>query len=62
MFDYYIVLVINNNFLSYMQVQWTPLHCAANNGHTDSVALLVANGADVNSKNKVSCLIINHIV
>ena len=32
----------------------TPLHCAAYYGHTDSVALLAANGADVNMKNNVS--------
>ena len=37
-----------------IQVQNTPLHYAANNGHTDSVALLVASGADINMKNKVS--------
>ena len=37
-------------------IQWqnTPLHFAANNGHTDSVALLAANGADVNMKEEVS--------
>ena len=29
-------------------------HYAASNGHTDSVALLVASGADINMKNKVS--------
>lgn len=39
-----------------IQFQTTPLHCAANNGHTDIVALLIANGADVNMKDKVSCL------
>ena len=32
----------------------TPLHRAASDGHTDSVAILVANGADVNMKSKVS--------
>ena len=35
-------------------MQYTPLHYAAGNGHTDSVALLVASGADINMKNKVS--------
>ena len=40
----------------YYIIQWqsTPLHIAAANGHTDSVALLVASGADINMKNKVS--------
>ena len=37
-----------------IQAQWTPLHCAAYRGHTDSVALLVASGADINMKNNVS--------
>ena len=37
-----------------IQLQQTPLHYAARDGHTDSVALLVANGADVNMKTKVS--------
>ena len=32
----------------------TPLHEAAMNGHTNCVALLVANGADVNMKDEVS--------
>ena len=32
----------------------TPLYWAAYNGHTDSVALLVKNGANVNMKNNVS--------
>ena len=43
MYHYYII-----------QFQSTPLHCAAHNGHTDSVALLVASGADINMKNDVS--------
>ena len=37
-----------------IQTQSTPLHLAALNGHTDSVALLVASGADINMKSKVS--------
>ena len=37
-----------------IQGQSTPLHYAARNGHTDSVALLVASGADINMKNDVS--------
>jgi len=32
----------------------TPLHDAAREGHTDSVALLVASGANVNMKDGVS--------
>ena len=40
----------------YYIIQWqsTPLHWAANYGHTDSVALLVASEADINMKNNVS--------
>ena len=40
----------------YFIIQWqdTPLHIAAFHGHTDSVALLVASGADINMKNDVS--------
>ena len=37
-----------------IQGQYTPLHLAAKNGHTDSVALLVASGADINMKDIVS--------
>ena len=37
-----------------IQGQRTPLHWAAVNGHTDSVALLVASGADTNMKDDVS--------
>ena len=32
----------------------TPLHYAAMYGHTDSVALLVSRGADINMKDNVS--------
>ena len=41
---------------NYSIIQWqeTPLHFAAGRGHTDSVALLVASGANVNMKDKVS--------
>ena len=35
-------------------MQSTPLHWAASSGYTDSVALLIANGADVNMKTMVS--------
>ena len=40
----------------YYIIQWqsTPLHLATNRGHTDSVALLVASGADINMNNDVS--------
>ena len=40
----------------YYIIQWqqTPLHWAAGSGHTDSVALLVASGADINMKTDVS--------
>lgn len=37
-----------------MQGYRTPLHYATSKGHTDSVALLVASGADVNVKDNVS--------
>ena len=37
-----------------IQAQETTLHWATFNGHTDSVALLVASGADINMKDKVS--------
>lgn len=39
---------------SIIQMQRTPLHWAARRDHTDSVALLVASGANVNMKDKVS--------
>ena len=32
----------------------TPLHFAAERGHTDSVALLAARGANINMKDEVS--------
>ena len=38
---------------SIIQGQQTPLHWAAMRGHTDSVALLVASGANVNMKDNV---------
>ena len=37
-----------------IQLQSTPLYFAAGNGHTDSVTLLVASGADINMKDNVS--------
>ena len=37
-----------------MQDQWTPLHLAACEGHTDTVALLMKSGANVNMKDEVS--------
>ena len=42
--------------LYYPIIQWqsTPLHWAAGQGHTNSVALLVTSGADINMKDKVS--------
>ena len=45
--------VVNDDVII-IQGQDTPLHMAAYEGHTDSVALLASNGADVNMKNKVS--------
>ena len=45
--------VVNDDVII-IQEQVTPLHYAAYNGHTDSVALLAANGADVNMKDHVS--------
>ena len=44
-FYYYTIII---------QGQEMPLHKAAKTGHTDVVALLVANGADVNMKSLVS--------
>ena len=35
----------------------TPLHIAAENGCTEIASLLIGNGADTNSKNKVSILV-----
>ena len=37
-----------------MQWQGTPLHLAAMQGHTDSVILLLASGADINMVDVVS--------
>ena len=31
--------------------QWTPLYCAALEGHVDTVQVLVEKGADINVKN-----------
>jgi ankyrin repeat protein len=36
-----------------MQIGNTPAHIASKNGHTETVALLLANKADINSANKV---------
>ena len=43
-----------NDHVIIIQARDTPLHWAAYEGHTDSVALLAANGANVNMKNMVS--------
>ena len=45
--------VVNDDVIT-IQCQFTPLHYAAYQGHTDSVAFLAAKGADVNKKNRVS--------
>ena len=37
-----------------IQDQWTPLHIAAWCDHTETVALLVKSGANVNMKDEVS--------
>ena len=37
-----------------IQEQYTPLHLAAMSGHTDTVALLIKSGANVNMKDWVS--------
>ena len=36
---------------------YTPLHIAAEKGHTEIASLLIGNGADVNSKSNVSILV-----
>ena len=36
-----------------MQDGWTPAFKASRNGHTETVALLLANKADINAANKV---------
>ena len=36
------------------QNQWTPLHWASQEGHTEVAALLVQGGADVNARDEVS--------
>ena len=57
MYSVYVNIVAYNCYCSHfivMQGQRTPLHDAAEGGHTDSVALLVASGADVNMKSAVS--------
>jgi ankyrin repeat protein len=36
-----------------MQSGFTPAHVASQNGHTETVALLLANKADINAANKV---------
>ena len=41
-----------------IQRQWTPLHLAARDGHTEIVDLLVKNGADINIKDNVSYVVI----
>ena len=46
--------IVVNDHVVIIQGQRTPLHVAALSGHTDSVALLAANGADVNMKDWVS--------
>ena len=35
----------------------TPLHCAAEKGHTEIASLLIGNGADIHSKGYVSILV-----
>ena len=44
----------NDVVIIIVQVQSTPLHQAAYSGHTDTVALLVKSGANVNMKDMVS--------
>ena len=43
---------ISNNFI--IQMEWTPLHWAASNSHSDSVDLLASRGADIYMKDGVS--------
>ena len=38
----------------FLQIQWTPLHLAAMEGHTSIVKLLLEEGADVNVMDNVS--------
>ena len=52
------VLVKPYNITCIIQVdKWTPLHCAAMQGHTNIVSLLVDHGASVDLKNKVSYIV-----
>ena len=39
------------------QDEYTPLHLAAKEGHTDIASLLISSGADINSKDNVSILV-----
>ena len=40
-----------------LQLQATPLHYAAGNGHGSVVEYLITSGADFNAVNNVSCLV-----
>jgi len=37
--------------------RYTPLHNAAEKGHTEIASLLISNGADISSKDRVSILV-----
>ena len=47
-------LYVYSNDIIIIQVQRTALHIAAQYGHTDCVSLLVASGASVDMKDRVS--------
>ena len=44
-------------YVSLLQLNWTPLHVAVQNGHVVVVETLIKLGANVNTINNVSCLI-----
>ena len=44
---------VNTAFFFLIQIGWTPLHCAAEKGHSEVLTKLLDSGADVDVQNKV---------